>query len=171
MIYDVKPIVSPKKYDCAPTCLQMLLDYYGVSEELDILTKKCNVGLAGCTAADVNRVGREYGLDMRAYKMDAEELIRQDRPGIIWWNFFHFCIFCGLDDDGKVVICNPDRGKYRHSVDSFKSFYSGIAIFNGDPQDLPEEPADQVTLTQSEYDDIMDVVAKAEEVFASETGE
>ena len=171
MIYDVKPIVSPKKYDCAPTCLQMLLDYYGVSEELDVLTKKCNVGLAGCTAADVNRVGREYGLDMRAYKMDAEELIRQDRPGIIWWNFFHFCIFCGLDDDGKVVICNPDKGRYRISQGLFKAFYSSKALFNGEPQDLPEEPSNQVTLTRTEYNDIMDVVAKAEEVFANETGD
>ena len=101
-----------------------------------------------------------------AFLQKRDELISQDRPAIVWWKYNHFCVFCGKDDKGDVVICNPDRGRYSLSVGTFKSFYSGVSITHGTPEVLPEEPSDQVTLTQSEYDDIMDVVAKAEEVFA-----
>ena len=170
-MYNVYPITSTKPLDCGSTCLKMLLAYYGIDIPLETLTKECGITVAGCTMGDLKRVGNAHGLDMHAYSTDIDGVLKADRPSICWWKYNHFIICCGLDDDGKVVICNPDKGRYRISQGLFKAFYSNKALFNGEPQDLPEEPSDQVTLTQSEYDDIMDVVAKAEEVFANEAGE
>lgn len=65
--------------------------------------------------------------------------VRQDRPAIVWWLFNHWCVFCGLNDQGRVVICNPDRGRYSMSVGMFKSYYSGVSLWNGEPHDLPGE--------------------------------
>lgn len=135
-MYDVKPITSPKNYDCGPTCLKMLLDYYGIEVDLDTLIKECNVRIIGCSAKDINVAGRKHGLDMQAWDIPANEVVRVDRPSIVWWRFDHFAVCCGMDDEGKVVICNPDMGRYRMSEGTFKAFYSGIALFNGAPQDV-----------------------------------
>lgn len=135
-MYDVKPVTSPLALDCGATCMCMLLDYYGKEVPLDDLIVECNTRIIGCSAKDLMRVGKAYGLDMKAYKMDAEELIRQDRPAIVWWKYSHWCVFCGKDEQGNVVICNPDRGRYRMSKGIFKSFYTGVSLWNGDPHDI-----------------------------------
>lgn len=136
-MFDVKPITSPKQVDCGATALQMLLAYYDIDVPLDQLIVECNTRIVGCSAKDLLRVGRAHGMtDMHAYSMDAGEVIKQDRPSIIWWRYNHFCVCCGMNEKGEVVICNPDRGRYPLDVGSFKSFYSGIALFNGEPHDL-----------------------------------
>lgn len=137
-MFDVLPVTSPAQVDCGPTCLKMLLAYYGTEVSLEDLIKECNTRIVGCSAKDLMRVGKAHGLDMKAYQMDAEETIRQDRPSIVWWKYSHWCVCCGMDEAGNVVICNPDRGRYRMSQGIFKSFYSGVALFNGEPSDLEE---------------------------------
>ena len=135
-MYDVKPVTSPRTTDCGATCMVMLLDYYGTEVSLEDMIRECNTTIAGCTGADLMRVGRDHGMDMLAYQMDADEVRRQDRPSIVWWKYTHWCICCGMDEDGNVVICNPDKGRYRMSPAQFKGFYSGVALFNGEPGDL-----------------------------------
>ena len=136
-MFDVLPVTSPNPTDCGATCMKMLLAYYGEDVPLDDLIKECNTRIIGCTAKDLLRVGRDHGLDMKAFKMDPEELVRQDRPSMIWWKYSHFVVLCGQDDEGKVVICNPDLGRYRMSFATFASFYTEICLFNGEPSDLP----------------------------------
>ena len=138
MVYDVTPITSAKRYDCGATCLQMLLDYYGSKVDLDVLTEELNTRLVGCSAKDMLRVGRAHGLDMKAWKETAEDVLKQDRPSIVWWKYCHWIIVCGVDDDGKVVICNPDKGRYRLSKSNFAVMYTGVCLTNGTPEDLPE---------------------------------
>lgn len=140
-MFDVKPFTSPKQFDCGATCLKMLLAFYGYDVPLDQLTRECNTRLIGCTAKDLIRVGRAHGLEaMSAWKMDADAVLCNDRPSIIWWKYAHWCICCGTDEAGNAVICNPDTGRYRMPVGMFKSLYTGIALCNGHPSDiLPAE--------------------------------
>ena len=138
-MYDVKPVTSKGELDCGPACLKMLLDWYGIDVPLDQLTEECGVKLDGCSAADLLRVGRAHGLDMTAWRMDADEVARQDRPSIVWWRYQHFCVCCGSADDGRVAICNPIRGRYRMGADTFASLYSGVVLFAGEPADRGAE--------------------------------
>lgn len=135
-MYDITPITSDKATDCGATCLKMLLDYYGIDVPLDQLIKECNTRLIGCTAADVINAGRRHGVRMHAYKTDIDGVLNVDRPAIIWWKKSHFCVLCGVDDAGSIVICNPDRGRYRMSRSLFGAWYSGIALFIGEPVDI-----------------------------------
>ena len=137
-MFDVIPFTSPKELDCGATCLKMLLNYYGADAALDNLIQECGIGISGCSGADINRAGRAHGLDMQAYRMDADELIHQDRPAIIWWKYIHWCVFCGTDENGSVVIANPDRGRFRMSRGMFAALYTGVALFNGEPETVPE---------------------------------
>lgn len=136
-MFDIKPVTSDKPTDCGATCLKMLLNYYGQDVDLDQLIEECNAKITGCTAKELMAAGRLHDLDMRAFKTDVEGILDADRPAIIWWKYCHWVVFCGLNDDGKVVICNPDRGRYPMSKGIFKMFYTDIALFNGVPEDLP----------------------------------
>lgn len=135
-MYDITPITSEHPTDCGATCLKMLLSYYGVDVPLDQLIEECHTGIVGCTAADVLRAGRLHGVEMHAYKTDLDGILKVDRPAIIWWKRKHFCVLCGIDENGNIVIINPDRGKYRMSKSLFNAWYSGIAVFVGEPTDI-----------------------------------
>ena len=135
-MFDVEPITSERATDCGATCLKMLLDYYGIEVDINQLIIDCNTRLIGCTAKDVMVAGRLHGMDMHAYKTDVDGILNVDRPAIIFWKKKHFCVFCGIDDDGSIVIANPDRGRYRMSKSLFKAWYSNIALFNGVPEDV-----------------------------------
>ena len=137
-MYDVTLVTSKSAVDCGPACLKMLLGYYGTDVSLDDLIAECGCGVGGCSGRDLLRVGREHGLDMTSFRMDAAELIRQDRPGIVWWKYNHFIVFCGRDDNGGVVIANPGRGRFAIDPESFEKLYSGVSFWNGEPETLPE---------------------------------
>ena len=138
-MFDVLPIVSSNAVDCGPTCLAMMLQYYGATYDMAQLVRECNTRIGGCSAADILRVGRAHGMDMKSYKTDVDGLLTADRPAIIWWRYCHFVVFCGLDENGQIVICNPSNGRYRMSKGLFTTFYSGIALSNGEIEDLPIE--------------------------------
>ena len=139
-MYDIKPVTSTKSTVCGPVSLKMLLAFYGHEADLDALITECGVGVAGCSAADVLRVGRAHGLaDMATYREDAEALYRQDRPAILWWHYNHFVVYCGLDANGEPIIANPIRGRYAIDRGTFESLYSGIALINGQPSDIMPE--------------------------------
>ena len=141
-MYDVIPVTTKHSTACGPACLKMLLAYYGVNVDLDTLIDECGVRVNGCTGADLLRVGRAHGLDMTAWRMGANELIQQYRPAIVWWKYAHWVVFCGLNEQGEAVICNPSIGRFPIDTESFSKFYTGVSLWNGTPQSLNEFPAD-----------------------------
>ena len=149
-MFDVKPKVSNKPTDCGAVCMQMLLDYYGVEVTLEEMLRECNVTLSGCNGKDLLLCGRKYGLEMRAWAANTEDVVNIfDRPSIVWWKRNHWVVCCGLNEYGKVVICNPNKGRYSVSRALFEAFYDncyhvlrpeegvdfwgGVAISNGEP--------------------------------------
>lgn len=138
-MFDVDVITSEISNDCGPTCLQMLLKYYGIEVELKQLIEECNVGILGCTMKNLIDAARVHEIELKPWKMDGKDLIGVDRPAIIHWKYVHFCVYCGTDDNGKVVIINPDRGRYRMDPDTFAAFFTDFALFNGKPL-WPDEP-------------------------------
>lgn len=168
-MYDVNLVTAKDDINCGPASLCMLLGYYGTEIPLDDLSQECRARIGGCSASDLLRVGRAHGLDMIAFKMDAAELIRQDRPAIIWWMYNHFVVFCGIDENGRVVIANPGRGRYGLDVESFCTMYSGVALFNGDPVDAPV-PTDRVTALEEAVVELADLTASHDDALVELAG-
>ena len=136
-MFDITLTTTNRQTCCAPACLKMLLDFYGHGAPLDTLIEECGVSVIGCTAADVLRVGRAHGLEgMSAWKMDADTVMRNDRPAILWWHYNHFVVFAGLNAQGEPVICNPMRGMFAIDAGTFRARYSGVALCNGHPSDI-----------------------------------
>lgn len=135
-MYDVKPVTTPHQTACGPTALKMLLDYYGQDAALEDLIRECKITVTGCSAATLLRVGRAHGLEgMAAYQMDAQDALTMDRPAILWWRFVHYVVFCGLNDAGEPVICNPSSGRFPISREAFVRHFSGVALTNGKAED------------------------------------
>lgn len=135
MIFEITPVTSARPTDCGATCLKMLLSYYGQDVDLETLIRDCHTGITGCSAKNIIEAGRKHGLDLKAWQCGPQDILDSDRPEIIWWMYNHWVLFGGVDDDGKVVIYNPDRGRYRVSRATFASFYTGVSLSNGDPRD------------------------------------
>lgn len=156
-MYDVKPCVSVEPSDCGAASMVAFLGYYGKEVTLDQMRKECNVKISGCTGLDLKRVGNAHGLDMKAWKTDdIDSVIYVDRPTIVHWKHSHWVVCCGVNDAGKVVICNPNRGRYGISKGLFQAFFSGTFLTHGDPEDLPKDEefttADIIeTLADHEY--------------------
>lgn len=134
-MYDVLPITTPHATACGPACLKMLLAYYGQDVPIETLIEECHVGTAGCTARDVTDAGRAHGLDMRSWSMPAADALTMDRPAILWWRFTHFVVFCGLNEKGEPVICNPSSGRFPISREVFARAFSGVALTQGEVGD------------------------------------
>lgn len=137
-MYDVTPITTAHETACGPACLKMLMDYYGHVVPLDDLIRECSVKVIGVTMKDLKRVGNAHGMDMVAFKTDADDVLKLDRPAIIHWRYTHWVVFCGLNDEGDPVICNPASGRYSIPVDYFNVYFTDYMLTNG----IPEEPVE-----------------------------
>lgn len=123
-MFDVKPVISKKSSDCGAVCMKMLLSYYGKDVTIEDMYRDCNIKLSGCTGKDLLDCGRKHGLDMMAWGTDTDDVTTVfDRPAIVWWRRNHFVVCCGTNDEGKVVICNPVRGRYAVSKSLFQMYY------------------------------------------------
>lgn len=151
-MYDVELVTVKGKTDCGAACMAMLLKYYGTEVPLDDLIRECGCRISGCTGKDLLRVGRAHNLDMTAFRMDADELRLQDRPAIIWWCYSHWVVMCGMDDNGNVVVANPSLGRYGLDKESFSKLYTGVCLFNGVPETLPE----QENATAQDYEEALE---------------
>ncbi len=127
---------------CGPASLKMLLGYYGIEADFDALIEECGVSVDGCTAKDLLRVARAHGMaGMSAYQTSAEDVLRQDRPAILYWRGTHFLVYGGLNDRDEPVLYNPGRGVYAIDRGTFGVLYSGIMLSNGMPEDvIPSAP-------------------------------
>lgn len=122
---------------CGPASLKMLLGYYGVDVAFDTLVEECHVSVDGCTAVDLLRVGRAHGLaSLSAWQTDAEDVLKQDRPAILYWRGTHFLVYGGLNDKDEPVLYNPARGVYAIDRGTFAVLFSGVMLSNGTPEDV-----------------------------------
>ena len=134
-MYDVKPITTAYATACGPACLAMLLKYYGIEVPLEQLIEECHTGIVGCSAKTLMDVGRSHGLTLSAWGFTANGILTQDRPAIIWWEYDHFVVFCGLNEAGEPVICNPMSGRFPISKETFERKFSGVVVSHGRPED------------------------------------
>lgn len=138
-MFDVKPVTTDHATSCGPAALKMLLDYYGHEVPLETLIQECGPKVTGATMGDIKRAGTAHGLNMTAFRMSADDLLKLDRPAIIHWRFIHWVVFCGMNEAGEPVICNSSNGRYSVPVSYFRQFFTDYVLTNGTPDDLISE--------------------------------
>lgn len=121
-------IVLQRTYAEGPAaCFCMIMDYYGKRISLDQACVDCCITENGCTAADVMRAAKRYGLPCCGFRKEAEDLRYYSAPVIIHWRGCQFVVLEEIQGDFAYFV-DPASGRFRLNFAAFKQNYSGIVL-------------------------------------------
>src|SRR5690606_13014969 len=105
--------------DCGPTCLRMILKYYGKDFSLDYLKEQVPFSRSGVSLAGLIDAAQALHFETMAVRMPAAEfLAKAPGPCILHWGKNHFVVLPPQSRPlagGKVLIADPETGKRRVS--------------------------------------------------------
>ena len=113
--------------ECGAACLGSVLGHFGRFVPLTELREKCEVSRDGSSAASIARAARHYGLECKGLSVRADQLKLLPLPLILFWQFSHFLVLEGIDDD-NFYLNDPATGRRTLSADEFVRSFSGIAL-------------------------------------------
>lgn len=113
--------------ECGAACLGIILAYYNRWVPLTVLREKCDVSRDGSSAASISRAAKSYGLVCKGFGVGAEMLPKLKLPQILFWQYSHFIVLEGFDEQG-YYINDPAIGRRWVSKEEFKKGYSGITL-------------------------------------------
>ena len=111
-------VLQMEAVECGAASLSMILRHYGKYLSLDKLRIDCDVNRDGSTASNVLRAARLNGLEAKGFKKEVSALYETKMPVIIHWNFNHFLVLEGIDDE-KAYLNDPASG---HRIVNLKEF-------------------------------------------------
>ena len=113
--------------ECGAACLGSVLAHFGRWVPLTELREKCEVSRDGSSAASILRAARHYGLECRGLSLGAELLRQLPMPVVLFWQFNHFVILEGFDEN-HYYLNDPATGRRKLTVEEFSKGYSKIAL-------------------------------------------
>ena len=127
-VADVPVVMQLEALECGAAALAMIMAYYGKWVPLEQVRMDCGVSRDGSKAKNIYLAARNYGFDVKAYRMSPEALKEEGRfPCILHWNMNHFVVLKGFR--GKYVYINdPARGSVRVTWEEFDRAFTGVVM-------------------------------------------
>ena len=113
--------------ECGAASLGMVLASYGKHLPLEELRISCGVARDGSTARNIVAAGRGYGMEVRAYKREPEELKSMTFPLIVHWRFYHFLVVEGWYPGGWYLN-DPAMGPRTCDEKEFDESFTGVTL-------------------------------------------
>ena len=113
--------------ECGAACLASVLRHFGCWVSLEEMREACAVSRDGCSAADVARAARQYGLETTGWKQEIGDLPGLSLPAILCWEFRHFVVLEGIGR-GQYFINDPGRGRRAIDEYGFDRAFTGVAL-------------------------------------------
>ena len=113
--------------ECGAACLAAVLRHFGHWVSLEDVRNACDVGRDGCSAADIVRAARQYGLEATGWRQDLQDLPGLSLPAILFWEFRHFVVLEGIGRNG-YFLNDPSRGRRAVDRDGFDRGFTGVAL-------------------------------------------
>lgn len=134
------PIVYQKdSMQCGIACLSMICEYFGRKYPLSFIERFCFATNEGVSLKGISDAAENLGLKSVGGKVSIDSLLILPLPCILHWNQNHFVVLYKVSQDGnRFWISDPARGKYKISLEEFKSHWittnsndceKGIAMF------------------------------------------
>jgi NHLM bacteriocin system ABC transporter peptidase/ATP-binding protein len=113
--------------ECGAAALSIILSYYGCFVTLEQLRVDCGITRDGCTAINIIRAAKKYGLKGEGYKISLDDLCTLEVPLIVFWRFNHFIVLEGIVEE-KVYINDPVMGPYVINKAEFERSFTGVVL-------------------------------------------
>lgn len=127
-IKKVPVIMQLEALECGAASLAMIMAYYKKWVPLEQARADCGVSRDGSNAKNVLKAARSYGMTASGYRYETETLRKKGVfPCIIHWNFNHFVVLCGFQNN-TAVLNDPARGRIKVSMEEFDRSFTGICI-------------------------------------------
>ena len=123
----VPTVLQMEATECGAASLAMIFAYYGKYLPLEQMRIETGVSRDGCNAKNVKKAAVKYGLEVKAYRKEPEDLKKLPMPCIIHWNFNHFVVLEGFS--GKNVYLNdPAVGRRKLTMQELDDCFTGVVL-------------------------------------------
>ena len=123
----VPQVNQMSEVECGLACLAMILSYYGRKTSISELRTHYAVGRDGLSALGIVRVGRHYGMRVRAISLQQNDFRFVKLPAIVHWEFNHFVVVERWSRK-RVDVVDPARGRCRLTHEEFDAAFTGVVI-------------------------------------------
>ena len=113
--------------ECGAICLGIVLAHFGRWVPQNELREACGVTRDGCSAGDIVRAGRRYGLRVTGWRRELEDLDDIRLPAILFWQFSHFVVLEGVGR-GRYYINDPAAGHRTLSAEAVDYGFTGVVL-------------------------------------------
>ena len=113
--------------DCGAACLAMVLSALGRPTTLNELRPMCPTGRDGLGVSTLARLGRSFGLRVKAYAAELNQIRDVPLPAIAHWRFNHFIVLAEVSAR-RVEIVDPASGRYQMTLEDFGKDFTGIVL-------------------------------------------
>ncbi len=121
-------VLQYEQVECGAASLKIVLEYFGKIVPLTEVRSNCGVSRDGVTALDIKRAAISYDLEVKGYRCSANELYKSfNPPAIIFWNFNHFLVLEGFDDN-FAYLSDPAMGRRKVTLKIFESSFTGVVL-------------------------------------------
>lgn len=129
--------------DCGPSCLAMVIKYYGKNPNIENLRNYCALGKEGVSLLGIRKAAEIIGFKTVGGRISFETLVSKALlPCIVHWNQNHFVVVYNIKEDRQnrytIFVSDPSKGHIKYSHNDFCKHWissksqgeeKGVALF------------------------------------------